>query len=71
MFYPGYVDMWPTSHGALGMTYEQASARALVLRRADGDLLTYGDGVLHHFTAAITSAHTAALHPPLGASRAP
>ena len=59
MFYPGYVDMWPTSHGALGMTYEQASARALVLRRSDGDLLTYGDGVLHHFTAAIASAHTA------------
>ena len=64
MFYPGYVDMWPTSHGALGMTYEQASARALVLRRSDGDLLTYGDGVLHHFTAAITSAHTAAVNRP-------
>jgi hypothetical protein len=60
LFYPGYVDMWPMSHGALGMTYEQASARALVLRRSDGDLLTYGDGVLHHFTAAITSAETAA-----------
>ncbi|MFT5142391.1 MAG: hypothetical protein ACI80V_002383 [Rhodothermales bacterium] len=60
LFYPGYVDMWPMSHGALGMTYEQASARALVLRRSDGDLLTYGDGVLHHFTAAITTAATAA-----------
>jgi hypothetical protein len=60
LFYPGYVDMWPMSHGALGMTYEQASARALVLRRADGDLLTYGDGVLHHFTAAITTAETSA-----------
>ena len=60
LFYPGYVDMWPMSHGALGMTYEQASARALVLRRSDGDLLTYGDGVLHHFTAAITTAETSA-----------
>jgi len=59
-FYPGYVDMWPMNHGALGMTYEQASARALVLRQDDGDLLTYGDGVLHHFTAAITTAETAA-----------
>ena len=29
LFYPGYVDMWPMGHGALGMTYEQASARAL------------------------------------------
>jgi Zinc carboxypeptidase len=60
LFYPGYVDMWPMNHGALGMTYEQASARALVLRRADGDVMTYGDGVLHHFTAAITTAETAA-----------
>ena len=59
-FYPGYVDMWPMNHGALGMTYEQASARALTLRKDDGDLLTYGDGVLHHFTAAITTAETAA-----------
>lgn len=29
LFYPGYVDMWPMGYGALGMTYEQASARAL------------------------------------------
>ena len=62
LFYPGYVDMWPMGHGALGMTYEQASARALKLRRSDGDLLTYGDGVLHHFTAALETALTAARH---------
>ena len=60
LFYPGYVDMWPMNQGALGMTYEQASARALVLQKSDGDILTYGDGVLHHFTAAITTAETAA-----------
>ncbi|MGD8331851.1 MAG: M14 family zinc carboxypeptidase, partial [Acidobacteriota bacterium] len=60
LFYPGYVDMWAMSHGALGMTFEQASPRALVLRRSDGDLLTYREGVLHHFTAAITTAATAA-----------
>jgi hypothetical protein len=60
LFYPGYVDGWAMGHGALGMTYEQASARALTLQRADGDVLTYGDGVLHHFTAAITTASTAA-----------
>ena len=60
LFYPGYVDMWPMTHGALGMTYEQASARALVLRRDDGDLMTYGDGVTHHFTSAIQTLVTAA-----------
>ena len=60
LFYPGYVDMWPMTHGSLGMTFEQASPRALVLRRADGDLMTYGDGVTHHFTAAIQTMVTAA-----------
>ena len=60
LFYPGYVDMWPMGYGGLGMTFEQASARALRLRQSDGDLLTYGDGVLHHFTAAIETALTAA-----------
>ena len=59
-FYPGYGESWPIFHGAIGMTYEQASARGLALRRGDGTLLTYADGVLHHFTAAITTAETAA-----------
>ena len=42
------------------MTYEQASARGLRYRREDGAVLSYRDGVLHHFTAAITTAETAA-----------
>ncbi|HSW30500.1 MAG TPA: M14 family zinc carboxypeptidase [Longimicrobiales bacterium] len=62
LFYPGYVDMWPMTHGALGMTYEQASPRGLVLRKSDGTLMTYGDGVTHHFTAAIRTFVTAARH---------
>lgn len=62
LFYPGYVDMWPTTHGALGMTYEQASPRGLVLRKSDGTLMSYGDGVTHHFTAAIRTFVTAARH---------
>ena len=59
-FYPGYGASWPTTQGALGMTFEQASARGLVVRREDGDLLTYGDGVLHHFTAAMATLAAAA-----------
>jgi hypothetical protein len=59
-FYPGYGESWPLFQGAIGMTYEQASARGLVWRREDGTLLTYRDGVVQHFTAAITTAHTAA-----------
>jgi hypothetical protein len=59
-FYPGYGESWPIFHGAIGMTYEQASARGLAFRRQDGKTLTYRDGVTHHFTAAITTAATAA-----------
>ncbi len=59
-FYPGYGVSWPTAQGAMGMTFEQASARGLVVRRSDGTLLTYGDGILHHFTAALATMVTAA-----------
>jgi hypothetical protein len=59
-FYPGYGDSWPLFQGAIGMTYEQASARGLEWKRTDGDTLTYRDGVVHHFTAAIATAATAA-----------
>ena len=59
-FYPGYGESWPIFQGAIGMTYEQASARGLRYRRDDGAVLSYRDGVLHHFTAAITTAETAA-----------
>jgi hypothetical protein len=59
-FYPGYGESWPIFHGAVGMTYEQASARGLAWKRTDEAMLTYRDGVVHHFTAAITTAATAA-----------
>ena len=59
-FYPGYGESWPIFHGAIGMTYEQASARGLAFRREDGTLLTFKDGVTRHFIAAITTAATAA-----------
>ncbi|HSL21972.1 MAG TPA: M14 family metallopeptidase [Vicinamibacterales bacterium] len=59
-FYPGYGESWPIFQGAVGMTYEQASPRGLVLRRDDGTLLRYRDAVHHHFTAAVTTAATAA-----------
>ena len=59
-FYPGYGESWPIFHGAVGMTYEQASSRGLVFRRSDDTDLTYRDTVVHHFTAAIQTALTAA-----------
>ena len=59
-FYPGYGDSWPAFHGAVAMTYEQASARGLAFAREDGGTLTYKQGVTQHFTAAVTTAVTAA-----------
>jgi hypothetical protein len=59
-FYPGYGESWPIFHGAIGMTYEQASPRGLAFRRQDDTVLTYKDAVTHHFTAAVTTAATAA-----------
>jgi hypothetical protein len=61
-FYPGYGASWPAYYGAVAMTYEQASARGLVLLRSDGDTLTFEDGVRHHFVASVSTAETAAAH---------
>jgi hypothetical protein len=59
-FYPGYGESWPIFQGSIGMTYEQASARSLSFARRDGTVLTFRDGVMHHFNAAIVTAVTAA-----------
>ena len=59
-FYPGYGESWPMGHGAVGMTFEQASARGLVWRREDDSRLTYLDGIRNHFRAALATVETAA-----------
>lgn len=59
-FYPGYGVSWPSAQGALGMTFEMASARGLAYRRQDGTVLSYLDGAVRHFTSAMTTALTAA-----------
>ncbi len=59
-FYPGYGASWPLYYGALAMTYEQASARGLVVRRADGREMTYAETVRNHFTSSLATAETAA-----------
>ncbi len=59
-FYPGYGDSWPAFHGAIAMTFEQASARGLAFRRQDDSVLTYKQAVTQHYTAALTTAVTAA-----------
>ena len=57
--------------GAVGMTFEQASARGLVWRREDGTRLTYRDGIRDHFRAALTTVEAAAAGPREAAARLP
>ena len=58
-FYPGYGASWPLFHGSIGMTYEQASTRGLVVRKSDGKIVHYRDTVRDHFVASVSSCETA------------
>ncbi|NOT59467.1 MAG: peptidase M14, partial [Acidobacteria bacterium] len=59
-FYPGYGEGWPMFHGAIGMTYEQASVRGLLARRDDETTMAYRDSVHHHFIASLSTLENAA-----------
>ncbi len=59
-FYPGYGEGWPMFHGAIGMTYEQASVRGLVLDRDDDTRLHFRESVRNHFVASLATLETAA-----------
>ncbi len=59
-FYPGYGDSMPTLNGAVGMTYEQASASGLTIGRRGRDELTLAQAIRHHFVAGLTTLRTAA-----------
>lgn len=61
-FYPGYGGSWPSYYGSVAMTYEQASARGLVVRRSDESVMHFRDTVRHHFVASIATSETAAIH---------
>ena len=61
-FYPGYGASWPSYYGSVAMTYEQASARGLVVRRSDESVMHFRDTVRHHFVASIATSETAAIN---------
>jgi hypothetical protein len=58
-FYPGYGASWPWYYGGMGMTYENASVRGLVVRKSDDSLYTFRDSVRKHFVASIATCETA------------
>src|SRR5262249_3342889 len=50
-WYPGYGDSWPTYNGAIAGTFEQGSARGMVVKRRDGITIDYKDAIFHHFVS--------------------
>jgi len=61
-FYPGYGASWPSYYGGVAMTYEQGSARGLVLRKRNGEEFTYADTVQEYFIAMLATIETVATH---------
>jgi hypothetical protein len=60
LFYPGYGGSWPSYLGGLGMTYENASVRGLVIRRSDETMYHFRESIQKHFVAAISTCEAAA-----------
>ncbi|MEF8941127.1 MAG: M14 family metallopeptidase, partial [Salinivenus sp.] len=62
LHYPGYWDSYPSLHGATGMTYETdgGGGKGLRWRRGDGTILTFEDGIAHHFVAVLSTIDAAA-----------
>ena len=54
-FYPGYGDGWPSTQGAVAMTFEQGSARGMAVRRSNGSTLTFADTVRSQFIATLST----------------
>ncbi|HEY3412867.1 MAG TPA: M14 family metallopeptidase [Armatimonadota bacterium] len=59
-FFPGYGEAFPSIHGSIGMTFEQASAAGIEVERKDGTLLTFEEAIRHHFVASLTVCRVAA-----------
>ncbi len=59
-FFPGYGSSWPLFHGALGVLWEQAGVRGLVVDRSDETQLALHDAVRHHYTSMIATIEFAA-----------
>jgi hypothetical protein len=62
-FYPGYGSEWPTLSGGIGILWEQASARGIVMDRPDKTLLTYAQGVRQNYVSGLATLEFAAAQP--------
>ena len=61
LYYPGYWDTYPALHGAIGMTYETdgGGGKGVRWRRDDGTILSFADGIAHHYVASLQTIETA------------
>ncbi len=60
LYYAGYWDSWPSLNGAIGMTFETDGGPELRIRKDDGSITTFADGIAHHHVAAMATLVTAA-----------
>jgi len=61
-FYPGYIDMWPSMRGGVGMTFETDGGPELKKRKDDGSYVTFEMAIAHHYTASMATLEYAAKH---------
>ncbi len=59
-WFPGFASSWSAGIGAIGILYEQASARGSRVARRDGTLMTYRDTVEHQYVSYWANLETAA-----------
>ncbi|MFQ5550840.1 MAG: M14 family zinc carboxypeptidase, partial [Gemmatimonadales bacterium] len=59
LYYPGYFDSWPSLNGATGMTYETDGGPQLSIRKDDGTVVTFREGIAHHYVASLATLETA------------
>jgi hypothetical protein len=62
LYYPGYWDSWPSLVGAIGMTFETDGGPELMLRKADGTVTSFREGIAHHVVASLATLETLAHH---------
>ncbi|MEO5826214.1 MAG: M14 family zinc carboxypeptidase [Gemmatimonadales bacterium] len=55
LYYPGYWDSWTSLNGAIGMTFESDGGPELAIRKSDGTVTTFRDGIAHHFVASMAT----------------
>jgi hypothetical protein len=54
-FYPGYIDMWPSMRGGVGMTFETDGGPELKKRKGDGTYTTFEMAIAHHYVASLAT----------------